>query len=67
MINVFFIQNNIPIGNVQIFKADLADIPKCECRPDMEQPCTIQSDCINAMLMYECHPQVGFPFKKYTK
>ncbi|XP_055956003.1 histone-lysine N-methyltransferase NSD2 isoform X2 [Patella vulgata] len=51
-----FVMTNIPIGNVQINKADLSEIPRCECRSDQENPCSSDSDCLNRMLMYECHP-----------
>lgn len=53
-----FIKTNIPLGSVQIHKADLSEIPRCECRPDQENPCSSETDCINRMLMYECHPAV---------
>lgn len=53
-----FIKANVPVGNVQIHKADLSEIPRCECRPDMENPCGLDSECLNRMLMYECHAQV---------
>ncbi|XP_041368647.1 histone-lysine N-methyltransferase NSD2-like isoform X2 [Gigantopelta aegis] len=51
-----FIKTNIPVGSVQILKADISQIPKCECRPDQENPCSSEEDCLNRMLMYECHP-----------
>lgn len=53
-----FLQTNVPVGNVLIHKADLSEIPRCECRPDMENPCGSDSECLNRMLMYECHAQV---------
>lgn len=51
-----FLQTNIPVGNVIIYKADLSEIPRCECREDLLTPCGSDLDCINRMLMYECHP-----------
>uniref|UniRef100_A0A2C9JRL9 Histone-lysine N-methyltransferase n=1 Tax=Biomphalaria glabrata TaxID=6526 RepID=A0A2C9JRL9_BIOGL len=51
-----FIKSNVPIGNVQICKAELSEIPRCECKPDQEDACT--TDCLNRMMMYECHPTV---------
>ncbi|XP_059149000.1 histone-lysine N-methyltransferase NSD2-like [Physella acuta] len=51
-----FIKSNVPIGSVQIYKAELSEIPRCECKPDQEDACT--SDCLNKMMMYECHPAV---------
>ena len=52
----FIYQVNFPIGNVQIYKAELSDIPRCECKPNIEDPCA--SDCLNRMMFYECHPSV---------
>ncbi|XP_030000928.1 LOW QUALITY PROTEIN: histone-lysine N-methyltransferase, H3 lysine-36 and H4 lysine-20 specific-like [Sphaeramia orbicularis] len=52
------IKVNRPIGKVQIITADLSEIPRCNCKAVDENPCGIDSECINRMLMYECHPQV---------
>uniref|UniRef100_A0A8C1NB53 Histone-lysine N-methyltransferase, H3 lysine-36 specific n=1 Tax=Cyprinus carpio TaxID=7962 RepID=A0A8C1NB53_CYPCA len=52
------IKVNRPIGKVQIITADLSEIPRCNCKVSDENPCGIDSECINRMLMYECHPQV---------
>uniref|UniRef100_A0A665VWX2 Histone-lysine N-methyltransferase, H3 lysine-36 specific n=1 Tax=Echeneis naucrates TaxID=173247 RepID=A0A665VWX2_ECHNA len=52
------IRVNRPIGKVQIITADLSEIPRCNCKASDENPCSIDSECINRMLMYECHPQV---------
>ncbi|CAL1533797.1 unnamed protein product [Lymnaea stagnalis] len=51
-----FIKSSVPIGNVQIHKAELSEIPRCECKPDQTDACT--TDCLNRMMMYECHPAV---------
>ena len=51
-------QVNIPIGNVDIRRALLEDIPQCSCRADDESPCGPESGCINRSMMYECHPLV---------
>lgn len=51
-------QVNRPIGKVQIITADLSEIPRCNCKETDENPCSMDSECINRMLMYECHPQV---------
>lgn len=53
-----YVKCNVPIGNVQIYKADLTEIPRCECRPEQDNPCSSDTDCLNRMLMYECHPAV---------
>ncbi|XP_062977046.1 histone-lysine N-methyltransferase, H3 lysine-36 specific isoform X2 [Elgaria multicarinata webbii] len=52
------IKVNRPIGKVQIFTADLSEIPRCNCKPADENPCGLDSECINRMLLYECHPAV---------
>ncbi|KAM9834128.1 histone-lysine N-methyltransferase, H3 lysine-36 specific [Syngnathus typhle] len=49
---------NKPIGKVQIITADLSEIPRCNCKASDENPCGVDSECINRMLLYECHPQV---------
>ncbi|XP_076470902.1 histone-lysine N-methyltransferase NSD2-like [Babylonia areolata] len=53
-----FIKTSVPVGNVQLYKADLSEIPHCECKPDQENPCGSDSECLNRMLMYECNPSV---------
>uniref|UniRef100_A0A671NQV1 Histone-lysine N-methyltransferase, H3 lysine-36 and H4 lysine-20 specific-like n=1 Tax=Sinocyclocheilus anshuiensis TaxID=1608454 RepID=A0A671NQV1_9TELE len=52
------VKMNRLIGKVQIITADLSEIPRCNCKVSDENPCGIDSECINRMLMYECHPQV---------
>ncbi|XP_040904033.1 histone-lysine N-methyltransferase, H3 lysine-36 specific isoform X2 [Toxotes jaculatrix] len=52
------IKVNRPVGKAQIITADLSEIPRCNCKASDENPCGIDSECINRMLMYECHPQV---------
>ncbi|XP_043997467.1 uncharacterized protein nsd1b [Gambusia affinis] len=52
------IKVNRPIGKVQIRTADLSEIPRCNCKATDESPCGNDSECINRMLLYECHPQV---------
>ncbi|KAK3526082.1 hypothetical protein QTP70_014657 [Hemibagrus guttatus] len=52
------IKVNRPVGRVQIVTADLSEIPRCNCKAGDENPCGVDSECINRMLMYECHPQV---------
>ncbi|EPY82275.1 histone-lysine N-methyltransferase NSD3 [Camelus ferus] len=49
---------NKVIGKVQIQVADLSEIPRCNCKPADENPCGLESECLNRMLQYECHPQV---------
>ncbi|KAM5340772.1 histone-lysine N-methyltransferase NSD2 isoform 1-T1 [Glossophaga mutica] len=52
------IKVNKPYGKVQIHTADISEIPKCNCKPTDESPCGVDSECLNRMLMFECHPQV---------
>ncbi|XP_029627820.1 histone-lysine N-methyltransferase, H3 lysine-36 and H4 lysine-20 specific isoform X1 [Salmo trutta] len=52
------IKVNRPIGKVQIITADLSEVPRCNCKASDENPCGMDSECINRMLMYECNPQV---------
>uniref|UniRef100_A0A8C5M523 Histone-lysine N-methyltransferase, H3 lysine-36 specific n=1 Tax=Leptobrachium leishanense TaxID=445787 RepID=A0A8C5M523_9ANUR len=52
------IKVNKPVGKVQILTADLSEIPRCNCKASDENPCGQDSECINRMLLYECHPQV---------
>uniref|UniRef100_A0A8C9SQI3 Histone-lysine N-methyltransferase NSD3 n=1 Tax=Scleropages formosus TaxID=113540 RepID=A0A8C9SQI3_SCLFO len=53
-----FIKSNKPVGKVQVHVADLSEIPRCSCKPTDESPCGRDSQCLNRMLQYECHPQV---------
>ncbi|XP_068130718.1 histone-lysine N-methyltransferase NSD3 isoform X3 [Hyperolius riggenbachi] len=52
------IKANKPVGKVQIQLADISEIPRCNCRPSDESPCGLDSQCLNRMLLYECHPEV---------
>ncbi|XP_076875957.1 histone-lysine N-methyltransferase NSD3 isoform X3 [Brachyhypopomus gauderio] len=52
------IKVNKPVGKVQVRVADLSEVPRCICRPTDERPCGQDSQCLNRMLQYECHPQV---------
>ncbi|XP_056426912.1 histone-lysine N-methyltransferase NSD3 isoform X4 [Hyla sarda] len=52
------IKTNKAVGKVQIQVADVSEIPRCNCRPTDEAPCGLDSQCLNRMLLYECHPQV---------
>ncbi|XP_037098191.1 histone-lysine N-methyltransferase NSD2 isoform X1 [Syngnathus acus] len=53
-----FIKVNKAVGKVQVYVADVSEIPKCNCKPSVERPCGFESECLNRMLQYECHPQV---------
>lgn len=49
---------NKPVGKVQVHTADISEIPKCNCKLSDERPCGFESECLNRMLQYECHPEV---------
>ncbi|XP_078285208.1 histone-lysine N-methyltransferase NSD3 isoform X4 [Rhinoraja longicauda] len=53
-----FIKANKPVGTVQIRIADMSEIPRCNCKPTDENPCGLDSECLNRILMYECHAAV---------
>ncbi|CAM9375520.1 unnamed protein product [Lampetra fluviatilis] len=52
------IKANKPVGRVQVYTADVSEIPRCNCKPTDESPCGLDSECLNRMLQYECHPSV---------
>ncbi|KAL1773017.1 histone-lysine N-methyltransferase NSD3 isoform X3 [Sigmodon hispidus] len=52
------IKVNKVIGKVPVHVADLSEIPRCNCKPADENPCGLESECLNRMSQYECHPQV---------
>ncbi|XP_055498895.1 histone-lysine N-methyltransferase NSD2-like isoform X2 [Leucoraja erinacea] len=52
------IKVNKAVGKAQIYTADLSEIPRCNCKTTDENPCGVDSECLNRMLMYECHPAV---------
>nr|XP_048312392.1 histone-lysine N-methyltransferase NSD3 isoform X2 [Myodes glareolus] len=52
------IKANKVVGKVPIQVADLSEIPRCNCKPADENPCGLESECLNRMSQYECHPQV---------
>ncbi|XP_076824009.1 uncharacterized protein LOC143470047 isoform X2 [Clavelina lepadiformis] len=53
-----FVKTNKPVGNVQVYTADLSEIARCICKRTDPNPCGPESECLNRMLMYECHPNV---------
>uniref|UniRef100_A0A8C4QXA2 Uncharacterized protein n=1 Tax=Eptatretus burgeri TaxID=7764 RepID=A0A8C4QXA2_EPTBU len=52
------IKINKPVGKVQMHMADTSEIPRCNCKSTNESPCGVDSECLNRMLLYECHPSV---------
>ncbi|XP_071502155.1 histone-lysine N-methyltransferase NSD2-like [Diadema antillarum] len=53
-----FIKTNRPVGNVVMPAFDISQCQACECTLDMDNPCGPDVDCLNRMLLIECHPQV---------
>ncbi|PAA63624.1 hypothetical protein BOX15_Mlig026212g1, partial [Macrostomum lignano] len=52
-----FIRTNYPFGNARVYKAaDLSELHRCDCSADSQEPCGSDSDCMNRVLYYECHP-----------
>ena len=49
------IKTNKPYGNCPV-KVKKDDLQACNCKED--KPCDEESDCVNRMLMFECHPRV---------
>lgn len=43
---------------VEIHRSVVDELPQCHCDPTSESPCGLGSDCLNRILMYECHPSV---------
>lgn len=52
------IKANKPVGRVTLYTADPSQMTPCDCDPNSENPCGSDSDCLNRMLMFECHPAV---------
>ncbi|XP_077992011.1 histone-lysine N-methyltransferase NSD2-like isoform X2 [Glandiceps talaboti] len=53
-----FIKTNKPVAKVVMPQFDMSQCTPCECKADMKNPCGPDSDCLNRMLLIECHPQV---------
>ena len=54
------IKNNKPYGNCPTYSVDPEECQACDCDKgkDRENPCSDESNCMNRMLMFECHPNV---------
>ena len=52
------IKTNRPVGNVFVQKVQPQDVPKCDCDPKSPAPCSRETQCMNRLLKYECHPTV---------
>ena len=63
-----FIKTSVPYGNITISRVDPAKLPVCECKADQTDPppCSSNDECLNRMLMYECHPSTCKAKEKLT-
>ncbi|CAH8562745.1 unnamed protein product [Schistosoma intercalatum] len=53
------IKVNWPLGSVRVYRlTDSSEAPRCECKPNSEDPCGPSSNCINRELHYECLPSI---------
>lgn len=55
--NFQFIKTNRRVGNVQMNRVPLDELPRCECDSNSANPCS-GPDCLNMALRYECHPAI---------
>lgn len=42
----------------KLLKLEENEYNECQCRPDDPAPCTIENNCYNALLSYECDPDL---------
>ena len=52
------IKTNKPFGTCPVYTVDPGELQPCDCKPSSEHPCDEDSNCLNRMLMFECHPSV---------
>ena len=52
------IKTNKPHDNCPVYTVDPGELQPCDCKPQSEHPCDEESNCLNRMLMFECHPSV---------
>uniref|UniRef100_A0A146LNJ8 Histone-lysine N-methyltransferase, H3 lysine-36 and H4 lysine-20 specific n=1 Tax=Lygus hesperus TaxID=30085 RepID=A0A146LNJ8_LYGHE len=52
------ISSNRPVGSVKMNEADVSSLTACDCKPEEEDPCGPDSDCINRLLLVECSPHI---------
>ncbi|CAH8564032.1 unnamed protein product [Schistosoma intercalatum] len=59
LILMHLIMVNWPLGSVRVYRlTDSSEAPRCECKPNSEDPCGPSSNCINRELHYECLPSI---------
>jgi hypothetical protein len=42
-----------------VYTVDPEDLQPCDCNPLKPNPCGEESNCLNRMLMFECHMQAS--------
>lgn len=52
------LKTNKPVGNVRTMEVNVSNMTPCECDPNSKNPCALDSDCLNRILMVECNPHV---------
>ena len=52
------LKSNKPYGNCPVYTIDPGEMQPCDCDRKKENPCGEDSNCLNRMLMFECHPAV---------
>ena len=51
------IKTNKPFGNCPVYTVEPGELQPCDCRRG-KNPCDEESNCVNRLLMLECHPSV---------
>ena len=52
------IKTNKPYGRCPVFTSDPRNLQACNCNPELGVICDEESNCINRIMMEECHPSV---------
>ncbi|XP_039295505.1 histone-lysine N-methyltransferase NSD2 [Nilaparvata lugens] len=52
------IKTNKPVGQVRAMEANISSLTPCECDPNSANPCGLDTDCLNRILMIECNPLI---------
>ena len=50
------IKTNRPVGDCPVYTEDALDVQVCDCKYTDKNPCALDSECINRLLMTECQP-----------
>ncbi|GAB6024936.1 Histone-lysine N-methyltransferase NSD3 [Chamberlinius hualienensis] len=52
------ILTNRTFGKTTTHSVNLSMMTPCDCNPNSEYPCGSDTECLNRMLMFECHPGI---------